>query len=221
MTDQLTYLVRLHTASSNIEQPGHRLAVIRWKDKKNEDGTTVAKQPARCVSIPVVSLSLTPACLQASLQTAFEEMQDKLIRSLIEAQTEVTFTVTLDQIAPQAVADFAVAQDGPGKLSSKLLETWFDNNLSDNLTVAIADKLGITDTPTDEQTAKVGKAVASFRTFITGLASPRANLAPDIVAQLQKATSLVTNEDDKVLQTINRKLQAFLEPASKSLEFAL
>lgn len=221
MTEQLTYLVRLHTASSNIEQPSHRLAIIRWKDKKNDDGTTVTKQPARCVSIPVVSLSLTPLCLQASMQEAFEEMQDKLIRSLIEASKETTFSLSLDEISPQAVADFAVAQNGPGKLSTKLLETWFDNNLSDNLTVTIANKLGLPDQPTEEDTVKVSKAVASFRTFITGLASPRANLAPDVVAQLQKATALVENGDDKILQTINRKLRAFSEPASKSLEFAL
>lgn len=210
--------VRIYTTSSNTEKPNHRLSVIRWKQT-----TDKPKVPsARCVSVPKLVLTVAPAILAEAIQSAYEDMQDSLVRSIVEAQLEKdpntnTFTFSEDLVNEAAVAAFQAEKNGPGRLSTERLNNWFDTSLSEALYVAIANKLGLGDEPSKADTAKVTKAVDQHKKLIAGLSAPKAHLPANIAEQLEKAVSLASDDDTKIKSVLLAKLVKFTKPEEISL----
>lgn len=202
---------------------GHRLSTVMYKtpkDKKND--ASYVRPTNMCISVPRIKVSVTPACLQDALQAAFEELQDSVLRSIYEKAREdgkKVVTVADAAIDFQACAEFAAANAVNGKLSKETLMKWFDENLAENLTVALANALKLPDEPSEAEAAKLDAAVKQHKLLIVDLASPRANMPEHIAKSLLKAVDLA--EDDKVKASLKNKLDVFIKPKEVTLNIGL
>lgn len=218
------HTVGIHTDSSKALSD-QRLSVVTFKTPKDKkDDQTYKKPVARSVSIPVLKVEIIPPILQAALQQAFHDLQDDVVRKLVVEKLEsepnvVSFDISDDAISFDAVAAYAASEAVSGKLSKELLENWFDENLDEPLTLALAAAMKLSDTPTDAETARLDAAVKQHRVIISQLASPRAALPEKIVLQLQKAVALAPT--DKVRNSLDEKLKGFLQPREVTLELGL
>lgn len=240
-----THPVVIHTAACAAAE-GQRGIVIAWKDlsanqkaKRAKAGKPEYKVPAkRFVSIPPVTLSVTPEILNAALKTCYEDMQDSIIRAKIERAIEESKdrnpTVCIEDadITPEAVAASAALKAVTGRMSKELLGAWFDENLSDELELAIIKLLKLPETLTAEQQANIDAAVTEHKAAIVGLAASRANYDGTLVKQLKRAVKLIAvdmkddgtpiyDESDKVLTAINEKLDSFAQPSKVSIALGL
>lgn len=213
----VTYTVMLYTDSSKPDNANHRLSVIKYKVT-----TERPKPPAnRCVSIPRVSLTVTPECLRDALTGAFYDLQDKVIRSLIDEHLErepaaITFTLSETEINQEAIASFYATEElTSGKLSKVTLETWYDVALAELLAAAFAKK---NNKPATDETIK--KVVINYRTFIAGLAAPRPSYSDTQLSSLEKAIALA-DASDPIRNQLVAKLAMLRKPKEQLLADSL
>ena len=204
------------TASSKAFDQ-QRLVAIHYKSRniKNPDGTTtpVAKFPSLCVSVPALRMNLSgmPAAAQSVTLSLWENLQDDLIRSLIDQRrqkdaaglptaTSIKTTVSDDEIALESIAAFAAAT-GNGKLSSEGIGQWFDSNLTEPLVEAL---LATDAERTDDQVKAI---LHGYRDAICKLAAVVPNLTQANIQQVRKAV-LKAPEEDSMAPRLLLKLDA-------------
>lgn len=219
----MTYPVMLHTDSSKPATTADRLVVIRWKTPTDKIKAAAYKKPAtRCVSVPRINVSAEPAILNEAVTTAFQDLQDEVIRSLVTEAIESgkdTLTIHADSISYEGVANYAKDKAVSGRLSGDIIKSWFEGALEEPLTLAFANVLQLTDNPTPEQLAKLAKVVEQHKELIVSLASPRASMNEKIAAQLKKAVALAPEE--RIKAQLTAKLDMFLAPKETVLDIGL
>lgn len=208
-----TYNVNLLTDNSKPDNAFHRLSVIRFKTKKGEEN----KQPNKCVSIPRVVLDITPSVLNSALTASFHEMQDEVIRSLInDGET----TISEEAISYNSIAAFQEEKATSQRLSGENVKAFFEACMKENLTLALSNALKLTDNPTGEELAKLEAAVSQHEQLIISLASPRASYNKTLAGQLQRAIA-VADDDGVIKGKLEAKLASFLEDKSVTLALNL
>lgn len=217
--------------SSVPHSASDRLSLVKWKET-----TKAPKLHANvAVSVPKIILDLgshpTTALLTLHLQAAFEAMQDQVIRSLIETQireerkTVPNLHVVPADITPAAVSAFLSAETISSRLKGENIETWFDTCVSDNLTLAIANKLSLPDEPSQEEREKLLATVTQHKTLLAKLAGPATSYQPKLAKQLLAALSLpeVTDLCDsdpaskRIHSYLSTRLTTFLTPKTDLL----
>lgn len=171
---------------------GQRLAKITYKTDK-ESGT---KKDSKCVSIPMVASEAITASidkLMPHLVTYMQDVQDKIIRGLVDSGKE---TVHDDEISVAACIEFLDSESTGGRLTKEMISSWFDSTLADKLTVAFADKLGVSDTPTADDEAKITAAITQYKDKFSSLAGGKTSYSPEIADRLQKALSFAPDGDE-------------------------
>jgi hypothetical protein len=222
--------VRIYTDNSKPEAPNHRLVVIDFKTPKDKkDDATYKKPVSRCVSIPTVTITVQPDIISAALNAAYCDLQDAKIRSIIvehitkgETTPEgkmLPLSISMDEITIEAIAAYFASSSASAKLSTKLLETWFDNSLAAELEVALITALKFPDEPTADQQGKLDAAVKQHKQLIVKLASPTASLPEAIAKQLKRAVALA--EPDQIQRKLVSKLDAMLAPREEVLSLGL
>lgn len=205
-----------------------RLSVITFKsptaktDKDSPDYDPNYKRPeARCVSVPRFNISVTPQVLQAALQDAYEDLQDALIRKLVVAALDVgknVITIMDAEINCDAIAEYAKLEAATGKLNRELINDWFDEDVGNELTLALATAMKYdASTPNPEMEKKLANAVTSYKTLFSSLAAPKAGLSPKIAAQMQKALAVAANKEARVYKALEAKIKMNLEAKDPEL----
>lgn len=191
-----------------------RLSVVRWK--------ATEKQPKPhapvCVSVPRIPIIVEPAILQAALRTATDDMQDALVRSIIESSQNKLSPIPAEKVTTEAVAAFAQATNESKRLSKEAIEKWFDQYVSDQTMLYLGNKYGINETSSQEQLQQINNTIASAKMMIASLASPRSNYPETTLTQLQKVISLCEEESGKEMQEqLQAKITALLQPKAVTL----
>lgn len=221
MTDTnstVTYPVTLYLPTSKPALPTDRLVVLNYKQTDEMTKAGKKKPPSYCVSIPKLTISVSPATLNAVLLKAAEEMQDDLIRSLIDVaragmQTlPALFSINPSDITTEMVAAYQSQKTGNGHLSKDKLEAWFKIAVQEALEIALVTK------KSDITQEQLSKVVSDYRSVISSLASPRANLSETLQNQIRKALDLVTDESDTTKASLLVKLDAFRVKTEVQLE---
>lgn len=210
----MSYPVNLLTDSSKPANETHRLSVIRFKTMKDKP----AKSPNKCVSIPRLKINVSPDILNASLNAAFLEMQDEVIRSLIVDNNATT--INDDDISFTAIQQFQLEKSTSQRLSGESVKAWFDTCMSENLTLALSNAMQLPSEPSEEQLSKLQAAVSQHEQLIISLASPRSNYNKTLAAQLLKAIA-VSDDDGLIRGKLQTKLNSFLEDKSLTLSINL
>lgn len=120
-----------------------------------------------------------------------ESVQDDIIKALHKSK----FTaVDASSISMDAVID-KLESAGEGRLNKDQVFSWFDAEMADTLLVAFADKLGVTDTPTEAEQEKLDLILATYRTKYGALAGGKSKFMPEEAEKLQQA--IVVAEADQ------------------------
>lgn len=183
---------------------GQRLAKVGYK--KTKDQLNPPKSIA--VSLPVLTDKDITANIHKILplvREACEGVQDKIIRSLYESREYILDRVSDDEIGFDQIAAFVTAEQSGGRLTKEYLESWFESNLRDSLTVVIAEKLGF-DELNETQMEVVGKHLVGYKGLIAALGGSKTMLSIAQINGLRRAFE-VTAVDDEVVTKLLNKLQ--------------
>jgi len=205
-----------------------RLSVIGFKtpsgkvDPTHADYDANYKRPdARCVSIPRITISCVPQVVQDAMLAALEDLQDSVIRKIVVAAIDEgknVITIMDAQINHEAIAEFAKLEAANGKLNKELIEDFFDENLGDKLTLALADAMKYDSSRPDAAKEKqIADAVTNYKNVFKTLAAPKAGMSPKIAFQMQKALVLCENKEDRVYKALSAKITAHLEQKDPEL----
>lgn len=184
-----------------------RLAKVGYKSTKK----TPAKYKSIAVSVPVIT-SIDEDQLERLLPhvvSMLENAQDGIIRSLYESSQGNLASVSDEEISIDACIGYLEAEATGGRLTKEKVEEWFTENLSDNLSVTIADKLNFTSL-TGENEKVINQHLNAYKGILASLAGGKTLLNPAQILGCKKALELSTNEDD-----VYKKLMARLEAMEK------
>jgi len=168
---------------------GQRLAKVTYKTSKKNP---TPKFPSICVSIPQVKASLSAELLPV-IQERLEHAQDGIIKELHEAGKNQVSDAELSQ---ENCIKYLIQELEGQRLTKEDVENWFDSSLGEILQVAFADKLGVSDTPTPEQEAKILKSVGDYKEKFTALSGGRTFYSPVIAEKLLKVLELAESSDE-------------------------
>ena len=196
------HTVNPFVAGKSAPMSEQRLAKVGYKSTAKNP----AKYPSICVSVPPINAwsEQQAETLKPFIRAMLENAQDGIIRSLYESSDGTLSAVSDDDISVDSCIAFMVAENEGGRLTSAMLEQWFDTQMLDNLTVVIAEKLGF-DLSTPEQLVTIGKHTNSYRALISSLAGGKTMLATPQIQGLKRALEVVSVEDE-----ISGKLKARL-----------
>ena len=191
---------------------GQNLARILYKPSKNGK----QKFPSMAVSVPKFSddeIYLHMDALKDHIRNLIESSQEGLIKNLYEQSEGKIQSVAEDEISIKAIISFLDAESTGERLKKEQIEKWFDSQVSDNLFVLIAEKLGFADgTPNDAQTATIQKHVKIYRDVLSMLAGGATILAKDQIKGCRVAISLAS-DDDSLGQKLTKRLDTMEKPA--------
>jgi hypothetical protein len=197
-----------------------RLARAGFKltEKMKAAGKTAL--PSVCASVPFID----PAAVQVFMNellphigAMLEKTQDEILRSKYESSGGQATDITDEELSIPACLAFLNAESAGSRLSVESIGAWFDNSLTDNLTVLIADKLGF-DLSTPEQEQTVQKHVRNHRDVLCMLAGKNVILAPRQVNAVQNMLELAA-EEDTMHQKLSTKLAGLM--GKKEEEFLI
>ena len=207
------YSVELYTASSSAPAD-YRLVVLSWKTPQAEVGNaSYKKPPAVCIAVPRISLSVTPSFLQPALLEAFEDMQDSYFRASVSEKAigqRIGILFSEADCGPQAIASWMARTGGSGnRLSKEVIEDWFNNQLADTLTLALASRMALSEAPSDEEVKRLETAISQRRLLMTKIAGPGKPFADKVATQLLDAAELAPESRTK--NQVVAKLRSYLE----------
>lgn len=179
---------------------GHRFTKLI---KKGES----SKLPESCaVEVPALSLSvfneyLKQPAIQQYLMAATEKLQDAAVKAQIEAGHKV---IQYSELSAENIAAYCMSsanEGGIGQLSEERIANWFDSTARDLYMVALADRLGVSDTATEADVKRLEQIANQTRDNLKKLSSKKpVHFDPRVKAALNWALE-VTMQDDDVMNS--------------------
>ena len=143
---------------------GQRLARVLYKPRGNKP----QQYPSVCVSVPMIPVSV---CSDTRLHPFFveylETVQDRVIKGLYENRKGSLDRVSDDDISPDAMLAYLVAESAGDRISGDSIGAWFDSQVRDSLTVVVCEKLGTEDL----DDPRVFKSIEQFREILSLIAA--------------------------------------------------
>lgn len=200
-----THTVSNFDAKKSQPLTGQRLAKIIFKNTEK----VKAPMPSKCVSVPFLTSEqvdeVIPA-IKAHIVSMLEGAQNELIRAKLLEFGEGTEIADSDISLAACISYLDEAAKG-NRLSKDSIAAWFAGNVAELLAVAIADKLGISDTPTAGEVEKLEKIISDYSAKFQALAGSKTMYSPDVAQKLVRALE-VTGCNDPLAQQFTVKLQA-------------
>lgn len=199
------HIITPYTSGVTQALSGQRLATICYKGTTKKDGTKVPALPNKAVSLPQIpetSVRSHLDQLMPHITALLYRAQDAIIRERI---ADNATHVTDAEISVIACINWMEQESEGGRLTKVVIGNWFDEVMLEALTVRIADKLGISDTPTFSETSKVDALVSSYRDKMCALAGGKTSYPPKLAKSLCDAIAVVESTDE-----ITQKLSARL-----------
>lgn len=210
----------LFTAGESKPITGQRLAKIGYKQTEAMTKKGEVAPPSVCASVPhiaVADITENVNRLMPYICTMLEGAQDGIIRSLYESGQHQLIGIDDADISVSACVSYLAAEAAGDRLKKETIEQWFDSEVSENLTVFLAEKLGF-DELTPDNMVVVNKHVAIYRQLISSLAGGKTILETKQINGCKKAISLSASAD-RIAQRLTDRLVAMEQPKKKIEEF--
>lgn len=182
---------------------GQRLCKVIFKSRNGNQ----AAMPSQCASVPIVSNDEIVSNVQSLLPFISDlvaSTQDNIARTLLLAGADA---VTSEQISLSACISHLVAESKGDRLTGDDISAWFTAELEPLLLVAFADKLGVSDSPSQDETDKLSRICNVYRDKLSSMAGGRAAFDPATITKLTKALQLA-DSDDVMASRLLAKLDA-------------
>ena len=196
------------TAGKSEALTGQRLAKIGYKQTEAMKKKGEIAPRSVCASVPRISdemITENVSLLFPVIRDALESLQDKVIRSLYESRDcDITkfSSVSDEEISIAACAAFAESERNGGRITAEYLKGWFTANMSEFLTVAIAEKLGTE----DADDVRITQALSGYRDLFASLSGTKTLLGNGQIDQLTKILGLCEVADTEVGQWAQKRL---------------
>ena len=104
------------------------------------------------------------------------------------------------------------------RMNKEVITNWFNSNLAETLTVLFADKLGVSDVPTEKDETNINRFLDVYKNKFNGLASNLISYQKEEAEKLLEAVTKceVDKETDLVSAKIIEKLNKMANPVSKT-----
>jgi len=202
---------------------GQRLAKVGYKQTAKMTAAGEVAPKSVCVSVPVIPAADIETYWEAlvpHVRTLLENAQDGIVRSLYESRKFELSSVSDEDISVPQCINFLESEANGGRLTKEYLETWFMNNVRDNLFVMIAEKLGFEEL-SEENTVVIEQHVNSYKGIISSLSSGKTSLSAQQINGIRRAFIVsAVNDEDETLCKLNKKLDD-MEKAQQNMLFAL
>jgi hypothetical protein len=192
-----------------------RLAKIGYKPR----GKNPAKFPSVAVSVPVLadeSIKEVQDRLIPYVRTMLESTQDSVIRSMYESSEGQLTSVGDEDISLNACIAFLEAEATGSRLTAEKIKEWFTENLTDPLTVVLAEKLGFEEL-NDAQMETIGKHLAAYRDTFAMLSGKMVFLDSKKITSLLAAIALVSEESDITVKLTAKLTEMQQKPVEELL----
>lgn len=200
---------------------GQRLSKVQYKTVSNKDDPMYGiKRPSMCVSLPLIPVERVVqniSLLAPHVVVMLHGIQDKMVKEMIEGGMK---NITNESISIASILEWLEVNNESGRITKESVAAWFDESISGNLAVVLADKMGIGAdgvTPSDSESAHIMKAVEAFKDKISSLAGGKTSFEPKVAESLKKALSLA-EEGDIMKARFVARLDKMIEDAKKGEE---
>lgn len=195
---------------------GQRLAKVTYK----VDKTTGIKPDSVCVSVPAINQNDIVNNIDKfvpHIVSLVERTQDLIIRAIHESKASV---VQDSDISIEKVLEYLNEESSGGRITKKDAQEWFTQTIEDPLTIALCNKLGVSETPTQAESEKINKLVEEFKNNISSLTAGNVKYAPDVCGVLSKALAFAPQEDDMRIK-FQTRLDGMMKKVNSSIADAL
>ncbi len=156
---------------------GQRLAKIGYKQTEAMTRDGKKALPSICVSVPPMDTAVVLAHSQQLLPyivAMCEAAQDDIIRGLNDASNGTLREVTDSQIDMAAILQQLAAKQEGERLTKEKIAAWCESsNLADALRLRFAELLGVSDTPSNEENARIEAQVKQYKEMFSALAGSK------------------------------------------------
>lgn len=203
--DTLNHSVVAYDPKSSKAFTGQRLSKVTYKTVTDKESPLYGiKRDSKCVSLPIFkseevvaqSAALAPYVIEY-LQT----VQDKIVRERIDAGAT---SISMQEISIAGCIEYLDSNSESGRLTKESVAAWFNETIAEPLAVVLADKLGVSDTPTDAESNKILAVVDAFKGKVAALAGGKTAYEPKVCKSILNALELAPSGDVLATRFTNR-----------------
>lgn len=216
--DTLNHSVVSYDPKASKPFAGQRLSKVTYKTITDKDNPLCGiKRESKCVSIPLVAVSdviTNVTALAPAIAEYLQTVQDKIVREKIDAGSA---NIAMADISIAGCIEWLESNNESGRLTKESVGQWFDAEISDSLAIVLAEKLGVTGVPTDNESAQVMKVLSTFKDKISGLAGGKTSYEIKLCESLKKVLALAPAGD--ILATrFDARLDKMIKDNSTSVD---
>lgn len=184
---------------SGVTKPftGQKLIVVTYKTVTDKLSALYnIKRESKCVSVPVIAdddITGNIDVLIPHIRGMLENVQKAIVRDMLD--TGNILSIPTESISIAECISYLESSDESGRLTKESVGNWFDSNIADMLAIALADKLGVSENNTAEESKKVFDIIAAFRGNISSMAGGKTSFPAQVAKQLKKALELAPSND--------------------------
>jgi hypothetical protein len=176
-----------------------RLSKVGYKSSKSNP----AKFPSVAASVPVIpaeDILARMSDLVPYVRNLLETAQDGIFRSLYESSGGLRTELGDSEIGIDSIIGYLESESNGGRLTIESINSWFDGNVRDNLTVVIADKIGAAEI----DDPRIAGHINSYRGLLASLSGGKTLLQPTQISGLRKAIEIASTDDEMSARLIAR-----------------
>lgn len=185
------------TSGKSVAFAGQRLSQITFKTVTDGEGNKT-KRDSVCVSIPVLDVSQNEMnAMKGHIVAMVHKAQDGIIREMVLAGHT---SVATEQVNFASVLEYLDSESEGTRLTKEDVVAWFDstNGLADSLRVVFADKLGLSDVPSEGETKRLEQMVTQYRECYASLAGGKKMFEKPIAEKLGKTLEKYCGSEDAI-----------------------
>lgn len=194
--DTLNHSVVSYDPKSSKAFTGQRLSKVTYKTVTNkEDPLFGIKRESKCVSLPIFATSevvAQSAVLAPYVIEYLQTVQDKIVRERIDAGAG---SISMAEISIAGCIEWLDSNSESGRLTKESVAAWFNDTIAEPLAVTLADRLGVSATPTDAESNKILAVVDAFKGKVAALAGGKTAYEPKVCKSIISALELAPAGD--------------------------
>lgn len=188
---------------------GQRLVTACYRT----DSKTGVSRTNRACSIPkiaVTDIESRITVLMPVLVEHLESVQDKIFKGLLDANgvNGTVVDIADNDINLDAVIAYLADSNAGERLTKESIGVWFTENVEEKLMVTLATKLGVSDSPTDQESKQIELITNEYKAKLAMLAGGKTSYNEKLAVSLKKCLELVP--DDKLAIKFNARLDKMI-----------
>lgn len=187
---------------------GHNTVVMKSRGASSRIPFSMAVEvPEFTLADVTRALSTYPLVGELFIKALADQQRELIVRAIEGGAKVLQYSeITLDKVCSSIVPTVRAA-----KMSGDSIKSWYNLEAAEVMAVYIADRLGVSENPTDADMVKIAQVSNQVRDNLAKLASPNASFAEPVRASLNRSLDyIIASGLDSGLAG---KLQSKLNPA--------